>query len=233
MRVAVFCEESQTLVKALREVGVEAYSFDLQECSGGHPEWHIKGDCIPYINGHCEFCTMDGKTHSVGRWDMIVAHPTCTYLTSAGNRWFDINRYGDKARERFALRQKGAEFFMRFVNADCDHICVENPVGYMNSAYRKPDQVIQPWQFGDGIMKRTCYWLKGLDPLIPSVTEEPEMEFYYWVNKKGKSRREAKWFRDARKASSNEECSKIRSKSFPMVAKAMATQWATRLKEES
>ena len=232
--VAVFCEESQTLVKALRKVGIEAYSFDLKDCSGGHPEWHIKGDCLPYINGNCTFTTMDGKTHKVGKWDMIVAHPTCTYLTNAGARHFNIERYGDKARQRWQDRYEAAEFFMRFINADCDHICVENPVGWMNTSYRKPDQTIQPWWFGDMTVKRTCYWLKGLPKLERSIWEEPfDYDYYYhWVDSKGRNRREPKWYRDAR-CSDMVKTSELRSKSFPMVAKAMAEQWALKLKEEN
>ena len=111
------------------------------------------------------FETMDGATHFVSRWDLIIAHPPCTYLTVTGNRWFNVEKYGDKARERIKLREEAKEFFMKFVNADCDHIMIENPVGVMSTAYRKPDQTIHPYYFGDPYEKRTCLWLKGLPKL--------------------------------------------------------------------
>lgn len=149
MKVLVACEESKTVCKAFREKGHEAYSCDIQEPSGGHPEWHILGDVIPLINGRCEFTTMDGVKHSVGgKWDMIIAHPPCTYLTVTANRWYDVNKYGDAAKQRMTNRFKAIVFFMRFILADCDRICVENPVGIMGTAYEKATQIIQPYWFG-------------------------------------------------------------------------------------
>ena len=119
MKVLVACEESQTVCKAFRELGHEAYSCDIQECSGGHPEWHIMGDVMPLLNGRCSFHTMDGQRHEItGRWDMIYFFPPCTFLTNTGNRWFNIDRYGEKAKQRIENREAAAEFFMAGWNAD-------------------------------------------------------------------------------------------------------------------
>lgn len=126
------------------------FSCDLLPSSGGHPEYHIKGNVLPLLqDSSLKFTTEDGITHNVEKWDLIIAHPECTYLTVTGNRWFNIERYGDKARERYKKREKAVEFFMTCVNANCAHILIENPVGYMNTHYRKPDQIIQPYYFGD------------------------------------------------------------------------------------
>ena len=146
MKVLVACEESQTVCKAFRARGHEAYSCDIQEPSGGHPEWHILGDVLPILNGRCEFTTMDGQAHRIDcKWDLIIAHPPCTYLTVTGNRWFDVQQYGDAARQRFKERYKAIVFFMQMALAWCDHVAVENPVGIIGSAWRSADQVIQPW----------------------------------------------------------------------------------------
>ena len=174
MKALVACEESQAVTMELRNLGWEAYSCDIQECSGGHPEWHICEDVIPLVNGNCTFKTMDGKTHEiVGRWDLIIAHPPCTYLTVTGNRWFNVERYGEKAIQRAKDREEAVEFFMVFANADCEHICIENPVGCMSTRWRKADQTIQPWMFGDPFEKKTCLWLIGLDPLVETNVVEP------------------------------------------------------------
>jgi hypothetical protein len=221
MKVLVACEESQEVCKAFREKGHEAYSCDIQECSGGHPEWHIQSDALPLLNGNCEFKTIDGQKHSIdGKWDLIIAHPPCTYLTVTGNRWFNVERYGDKAVQRIKDRKEAAKFFMAFANADCDHIAIENPVGYMSTYWRKPDQIIQPWMFGDAEEKKTCLWLKGLPNLIETniVTPPDRVRF-----NSGKSM--PKWYADAWHLS-KEERSKLRSKTFPGIAKAMANQWA-------
>ena len=158
MKVLVACEESQTVCKEFRARGHEAYSCDIQETSGGHPEWHIQYDVIPILNGRCSFKTMDGQNHMItGRWDLIIAHPPCTYLTVTGNRWFNVERYGDKALQRAKDREDAVEFFMQFANADCDKIAIENPVGIMSTRFRKPDQIIQPCWFGDAYEKRRAY----------------------------------------------------------------------------
>ena len=201
MKVLVACEESQAVCKAFRELGHEAYSCDIQECSGGHPEWHIQGDVLPLLKE---------------KWDLIIAHPPCTYLTVTGNRWFNEEKYGEKAAERKRLREEAAEFFMQFVNADCQRIAIENPVGFMGTRYRKCDQTIQPYQFGDPFEKLTCLWLKGLPKLVPTnIVQPPERQKI----KGGKSMPE--WYSNAPK----DERAKIRSKTFPGIARAMAEQW--------
>lgn len=223
MKVLVACEESQAVCKAFRALGHEAYSCDIQPCSGGHPEWHIQGDVSKIINpvddgefvGIC-FSTVDEVIHVLEKWDLIIAHPPCTYLTVTGNRWFNEDKYGEKAIERKRLREEASEFFMAFANADCPRIAIENPVGYMGTRYRKCDQTIQPYQFGDAFEKRTCLWLKGLPHLLPTnIVQPPERQKI----KGGKSMPE--WYSNAPKA----ERAKIRSKTFPGIARAMAEQW--------
>ena len=215
-RILVACEESQRTTLELRNHGFEAYSCDMQDCSGGHPEWHIKGDALKLINGNCSFKTCDGKRHRIsGKWDLLIAHPPCTYLTSCGNAWFNEEKYGEKAKQRKLFRLESEKFFMEFVNADCDKIAIENPVGWMNTHYRKPDQIIQPYQFGDPYKKTTCFWTKGLPNLVP--TDVVTME------KVNKTVGKGNWF----------DCPKNgipravwRSKTFPGVSKAIAEQWA-------
>ena len=228
----VACEESQRVCTAFRERGWNAYSCDLQECSGGHPEWHIQGDVLGLINGNCEFNTVDGTHHIIdGEWDLIIAHPPCTYLTVTGNRWFNVERYGVKAIEREREREEGAEFFMRFVNAKCDHIAIENPVGCMSTRYRKTNQIIQPYWFGDRAQKKTCLWLKGLPNLEPTNMVDAG-EFIngmsvgasacYAVDENGK-----------RLSWSDPRTAKARSKTFWGVAHAMAEQWGKYLEGEN
>ena len=227
MKVLVACEESQRVCTAFRELGHEAYSCDVQDCSGGHPEWHIRDDALKYINGRCSFITCDGKAHEIsGKWDLLIAHPPCTYLTVSGNRWFNVEKYGEKAIERYKFRDKAADFFMKFANADCEKIAVENPIGYMNTHYRKPDQSIQPYQFGHKVSKKTCLWLKGLPHLIPTKCVVPEM-----IHSKGKSGgySGASFYatdENGKILSYNDPMTaKIRSKTFPGIARAMAEQW--------
>ena len=220
MKVLVACEESQAVCIEGRKLGHEVYSCDIQECSGGHPEWHIMCDVIPLLNGNCDFNTMDGENHSLsGRWDMIIAFPPCTYLTVTGNRWFNIDRYGEKAIQRHKDRKDGVGFFMAFANADCEKIAIENPVGIMSSEWRKPNQIINPWQFGDAFEKKTCLWLKGLPELTHTniVKIPPRKKF-----DSGKSM--PSWYAEAWHLP-KEERAKLRSKTFPGIAKAMAQQW--------
>lgn len=220
MKVLVACEESQRVCSAFRAKGHEAYSCAVVDCSGGFPEWHIKFDVLPLLNGNCSFVTCDGVQHDIKcQWDLIIAHPPCTYLTVTGNRWFNVDRYGDKALQRIEKRKKAIDFFYQFVNANCSKICIENPVGIINSCYRKPDQIIQPYMFGDSAEKRTCLWLIGLPNLIPTnvVLPPPRKQF-----KSGKSMPE--WYANAWKLP-NDERSKLRSMTFPGVANAMAEQW--------
>lgn len=220
MKILVACEESQTVCLAFRNKGHEAYSCDIIDCSGGHPEWHIKDDVIPLLNGHCSFTTVDGTVHNIeDKWDLIIAFPPCTFLTTTGNRWFNVEKYGEKAIQRIADREEAYNFFMTIANADCDKIAIENPVGYMNTHWRKPDQIIQPWMFGDPFEKRTCIWLKGLPQLTATNIVEPPARKEFESGKTMPA-----WYADAWKLS-KEERSKLRSKTFPGFANAMAEQW--------
>lgn len=227
-RALVACEESQAVTIELRKRGWEAYSCDIQECSGGHPEWHIQEDVIPLVNGDCMFKTTDGKMHSIqGKWDLLIAHPPCTYLTVTGNRWFNVERYGEKAIQRMKDREEAVEFFMVFANANCEHICIENPVGCMSTRWRKADQIIQPWMFGDPFEKKTCLWLKGLAPLIPTnvVTPPPRKEF-----KSGNTMPE--WY-SSLWSLPKEERSRLRSKTFPGIAEAIADQFTKQITQQN
>ena len=228
INILVACEESQRVCEAFRKRGGKAYSCDIIECSGGHPEWHIMQDVMPLLNGRCSFKTMDGIEHSIdGKWDLIIAHPPCTYLTVTGNRWFNIDRYGEKAIQRHKDRKDAIDFFMAFANADCEKIAIENPVGIMSSEWRKPNQIINPWQFGDAFEKKTCLWLKGLPELKPTnIVEIPPRKRF----DSGKSMPE--WYAEAWHLP-KEERAKLRSKTFPGIAKAMAEQWMPLLLEET
>lgn len=200
MKVLVACEESQTVCKAFRTRGHEAYSCDLQPCSGEHPEWHILGDVLPLINGCCTFVTMDGQLHQINdTWDLLIAHPPCTDLAVSGARWFAEKRADGR-------QQRSIEFFMQFTNVNCKRIAIENPVCIMSRLWRKPDQIIQPWQFGHGETKATCLWLCGLPKLIPTNIVEGR-DHRIWKMPPGKNR------------------AKERSKTFPGIAAAMADQW--------
>jgi len=204
MKVLVACEESQAVTKEFRKLGHIAYSCDILDCSGGHPEWHLKKDLTKVIKD---------------KWDMIIAFPPCTYLTVTGNAWFNIEKYGDKAIQRHKDRDDAVKFFMDIANADCDKICIENPIGVMSTKWRKPDQIFQPYHFGDAFEKKTCLWLKGLPKLEHTkVVKPPERTKF----KSGKTM--ATWFVKAWSLSPKER-SIARSKTFPGVAKAMANQW--------
>ena len=228
MKILVACEESQTVCKAFREKGHEAYSCDIIDCSGGHPEWHIKQDVLPLLNGNCNFETTDGTAHFItGKWDMIVAFPPCTHLAVSGAAWFEKKRADGSQAE-------GIEFFAQFLQADCDKIAIENPVGIISGDYipkwfpnlaekynlpQKPTQKIHPWQFGDSFEKTTCLWLKGLPCLTPTnIVDKGE----FIVHKSGKKK--PKWFADAFRLPP-EERAKVRSKTFPGIARAIAEQW--------
>ena len=225
MRVLIACEESQEVCKAFRDRGHEAYSADLQDCSGGHPEWHIKGDCLKLINGDCTFMTEGGQwVHIEGKWDLLIAHPPCTFLTLTGNRWFNTAKYGKKAEQRWKDRVEGAVFFMKIVAANCDRIAIENPIGIMGTTYRKADQIIQPWQFAEDeteqTEKSTCLWLKGLKPLKPRAVEKPKIKYH--VSESGK--RQTEWYYRTR-CLPHKDRSKAASKTFNGIARAMAEQW--------
>lgn len=226
LNILVACEESQAVTIELRRLGHNAYSCDIIPCSGGHPEWHIQRDVLPLLDGFVLFNTADGTPHFVGsRWDMIIAFPPCTYLTVTGNRWFNIERYGDKAVQRHKDRADAIKFFLAFANANCDKIAIENPVGIMSSEWRKPNQIINPYQFGDPFEKKTCLWLKGLPELKPTniVGTPPRKQF-----ESGKTM--PAWYAEIWHLP-KEERAKIRSKTFPGIAAAMAEQWAGPLQE--
>lgn len=221
MNVLIACEESQEVCKAFRARGHRAFSCDIQECSGGHPEWHIQGDVLPLLNGNCAFKTSDTHTHTqAGQWDLIIAHPPCTYLSNAGAarlyKVIDGKHYID--RDRFEKGMDAKEFFLSFLNADCEHIAIENPTP--SGVYRLPNytQIIQPYEYGEPYSKRTCLWLKGVPKLKPTEIVEPICSWVSGGSKKADgSERDNKGttFRD----------SKRKSKTFPGIAKAMAEQW--------
>ena len=202
MRILLACEESQEVCKAFRELGHESYSCDVLPCSGGHPEWHLQQDVLPLLEQE---------------WDMIIAFPPCTHLAVSGAAWF-------KKKREDGRQQQGIDFFMRFANAKCDRMAIENPIGIMSTIWRKPDQVIQPWMFGDTASKSTCLWLKGLPKLKPTNIVS-KGDFFEWVDKKtNKKKRQPMWFKEAWKLPSHER-SLIRSKTFKGIAQAMANQW--------
>lgn len=228
MKILVACEESQRVCTEFRKKGHEAYSCDIIDQSGGHPEWHIMQDVIPLLNGNCEFKTTDGEKHIIqGKWDMIIAFPPCTHLAVSGAAHFKKKREDGRQKE-------GIEFFCKFLTADCDKIVIENPVGIISGKYvlahfpdvakkynlpHKPDQIIHPWQFGDKFEKSTCLWLKGI-PLLKetNVVDKGEIVTY----KSGKKM--PKWYADAFSLPASERA-KMRSKTFTGIAKAMAEQW--------
>lgn len=245
MNVLIACEESQAVCKEFRRLGHNAFSCDIQECSGGHPEWHIQDDVLPLLNpSHIpifdgnttikgfEFKTCDGYEHFISnRWDMIIAFPPCTHLAVSGALRFEAKRKDGRQRE-------GLEFFCKFLDADCDRICIENPVNIISGEYCKkwfpdvvekyglpikPTQTIHPWMFGHPESKKTCLWLKGLAPLEPTDVL-PLPECGHWANQtrdgQNKLIIDGKWvgFNDPRTA-------KYRSKTYPGIAKAMAEQW--------
>lgn len=207
MRVLVACEESQAVCIAFREQGHEAYSCDLLPCSGGHPEWHLQMDVFEVINNG---------------WNMMIAFPPCTHLAVSGSAWFEQKRKDGRQKQ-------GIDLFMGIVNAPIEKIAIENPVGIMSSLYREPDQIIQPYRFGDPFQKTTCLWLKNLPKLKASHHDAPlfgqsvdKGEFIEYVDKKtGRVKKMAKWYNDARSGDHGHK----RSKTFPGIAEAMAKQW--------
>ncbi|MBR4123000.1 MAG: hypothetical protein IKT93_01120 [Clostridia bacterium] len=220
MKVLVACEESQRVCLAFRDKGHEAYSCDIIECSGGHPEYHIQEDVIKLVGGgeNNHFITLDGTLHFVEKWDLIIAHPPCTYLSLAGNSWFNVERYGEKAIQRHKDREEAVKFFMYFTTINCPRIAIENPIGTMSTRYKKPTQIIQPYQFGHAERKPTCLWLKGLPLLKPTNIVEPDIIYH----KSGRT--DSRWHWETFKLPKNERA-KIRSKTFEGIAKAMAEQW--------
>jgi hypothetical protein len=203
-KILIACEESQVTTIEFRKLGNEAFSCDLQPTTGANPSWHIQGDVLDIINND---------------WDLIIGHPPCTHLSSSGQWAFS------KGIKDIKLKQDAISFFMKIAMAKCDKIAIENPIGIMSTIYRKPDQIIQPWHFGDLASKSTCLWLKGLPKLIPHFTEKPEMEYHTWVDKKtGAIKRMEKWMYNIR-TKPHHLRSGLASKTFKGTAQAFATQW--------
>lgn len=226
MKILVACEESQRVCIAFRRRGHEAYSCDILEPSGGHPEWHIMNDVLPILNGDITFETMDGEEHFVDRWDMIIAFPPCTHLAVSGAPSFAKKREDGRQRE-------GLEFFCKFFEADCDKIVIENPVNIVAGDYcpkwfpdiaekynlpRKPSQYIQPYEYGEPTRKKTGLWIKGLPNLKPTNIVDPELVTY--TTKDGRTRTDTIWHQHTGKGDSRE-----RSKTYIGIANAMAEQW--------
>lgn len=220
MKVLVACEESQEVCKAFRERGHEAYSADIQEPSGGHPEWHILGDVLPLINGDCKFTTMDGTVHEIaGEWDLLIAHPPCTYLSNAGA----CRLYPKKGQidiDRFNKGLEAKEFFMKFYNAKCKRIAVENPLPSSVFEMPKASQYVHPYMFygkDHPYTKKTGLWIKGLPILVPIESAQPIGSYC----PSGTSRKDRSKYGYAKRGDDR----KNRSKTFPGIARAFAEQW--------
>jgi hypothetical protein len=210
MKVLIACEESQAVTKAFRALGHEAFSCDLLPCSGGHPEWHYQQDVFEVIDKG---------------WDLMIAHPPCTYLAVSGARWL-YNKDGSPNEERFYNQKQALDFVELLMNAKINKIAIENPISVISSAIRKPDQIIQPYMFGDSASKSTCLWLKNLPKLEPTNIVN-KGEFKEWEDKKtGKIKRQALWYYEALQQSKTpSERRTLRSKTFKGIAEAMANQW--------
>lgn len=209
MRILVACEESQAVTKELRKLGHQAFSCDLLPCSGGHPEWHFKQDVFEVIKQG---------------WDMMIAHPPCTFLAVSGARWL-YNKDGSKNVERYKNQAEALEFVQKLMDAPINKIAIENPISVISSNIRKPDQIIQPYMFGDKAQKSTCLWLKNLPKLVPTDIVD-KGEFIEFISKKGVKKKQPKWYFDALKdAKTPAERRTLRSKTFKGIAEAMATQW--------
>lgn len=227
MNVIIMCEESQSTCIEFRKKGHNAYSSDIQNSSGGHPEWHIIGDCFKLFDGGTFICE-DGSLCVIDKWDLLIGHPPCTYITNCGIRWFNVEKYGYKAFDRWIDRFEAVLFFFRMFSEGkkkIGKVALENPVGYINHML-KPNQIIQPYYFGDECSKTTCLWLYGLKPLLhlkkaglfeTNVTHVHKGE----MTKSGSE----KLFGIHTLSLSNKERSKLRSKSFKGISEAMANQW--------
>tara|TARA_R110002110_G_scaffold359451_1_gene568897 strand:- start:1136 stop:1807 length:672 start_codon:yes stop_codon:yes gene_type:complete len=220
-RILVACEESQAVTKELRKKwGHEAFSCDLLPCSGGHPEWHFQEDIFKVIDKG---------------WDIMIAHPPCTYLAVSGARWmyhpddnqlpFNERRPHPKHPNRRKQQADALDFVQRLMDAPIAKIAIENPISVISSKIRKPDQIVHPWMFGDKASKSTCLWLKNLPELVPTDIVD-KGEFVEFISKKGVKKKQPKWYFDALKnAKSSAERSTLRSKTFKGLAQAMANQW--------
>lgn len=209
MRILVACEESQAITKEFRKLGHEAFSCDLLPCSGGHPEWHYQQDVFEVIDKG---------------WDMMIAHPPCTFLAVSGARWL-YNKDGSKNVERWENQTKALDFVQKLMDAPINKIAIENPISVISSQIRKPDQIVHPWMFGDKASKSTCLWLKNLPKLQPTKIVE-KGEFFEFTSKKGVKKKMAMWYYEAlQKAKTPAERRTLRSKTFKGMAEAIAKQW--------
>lgn len=216
MDVLIACEESQAVCIEFRLLGHNAFSCDIQNCTGGHPEWHIKGDVLPLLDGFCSFTTLDGCIHFLNKkWDLIIAHPPCTFLTVAGA----CNIPSDKSR--ITKGHLAREFFMRFLNCNCDKVLVENPIPMRQFNLPPCSQIVYPYYFGDCNNKPLCLWLKGLPPLICSDFVDRDRDYIIYFDKYGNKRSVSRWYSN----SGGVNHSKKRSKTFPGFAKAIANQY--------
>jgi len=210
-KILIACEESQVVTIEMRKLGHEAFSCDLLPCSGGHQEWHLQQDVTELLKQ---------------QWDLIIAFPPCTYLTATGNRWFNIEKYGEKAVKRHRDRDDAVKFFMFFADAICDKIAIENPIGVMSTKWRKPDQIIHPYYFGDPERKSTCLWLKGLPLLKHNKENYVKPNIIKYKNGKGT---DSAWHMNTSSLPPLERA-RLRSKTFLGIAKAMAEQWGNLIK---
>lgn len=252
MNILIACEESQRVCKAFREKGHNAFSCDIIECSGGHPEWHIKEDVLKILNPSYQqvlygstptpvvgdsshsvkqwygisFYTMDGKFHIVeGKWDMIIAFPPCTFLTNTGNRWFDVVKYGYSAQRRWDERCIAICFFLYIAFADCEKIIIENPIGCMSRYFRKPDQIIHPYYFAKKQNDENCE--RKSTCLWLKGVEPLEYEILFKpriISYKNGKGTDSPWHMQTMSLPPDERA-KARSKTFPGIASAMAEQW--------
>lgn len=210
MRVLIACEESQATCKEFRALGHEAYSCDILPCSGDKPEWHIQGDVLEQLDKG---------------WDLMIAHPPCTYLAVSGARWM-YNKDGSINEERKRNQDEGLEFVKALLNAPIDKIALENPLSVISTKIRKPDQIVQPWMFGDKAQKTTCLWLKNLPKLVPTDIVD-KGEFIEFISKKGVKKKQPKWYFDAlSEAKTTAERRTLRSKTFKGMAEQFAKQWS-------
>lgn len=210
MKVLIACEESQAVTKEFRKLGHEAFSCDILPCSGGHPEWHFQQDVFEVINKG---------------WDLMIAHPPCTFLSVSGARWL-YNKDGSINEERFYNQRKALDFVELLMKANIEKIAIENPISVISSAIRKPDQIIQPYMFGDSASKSTCLWLKNLRKLTPTNIVSKGEFFEFKDRKTGKIKKQPMWYYKAlQEAKSSAERRTLRSKTFKGIAEAMANQW--------
>ena len=248
MKVLIACEESQAITKEFRKLGHEAYSCDLLPCSGGHSEWHFHDDCIEVANGwfdmnevtinnnfalkfdvwsdENEYEYKEHRIRQIGwNWDLMIAHPPCTYLALSGNRWL-YNKDGSKNEERYKNQKEALDFVSALMSAPIKRVAIENPLSVISSKIRKPEQIVQPWMFGDKAQKSTCLWLKNL-PLLKPTDIVDKGEFIEFISKDGKKKKQPLWYYEAlQKAKTPEERRTLRSKTFMGMAKAIAAQWS-------